>query len=105
MGRDRAKTSLSGFEQRNSIFSHGNFTILYGLLEHYNLSTLRDRVEKPISHLGGLEVENIAVRTREKVPRRISTLGRMPHSPLSSLVTREEDWKEEAPVTVEKERD
>jgi hypothetical protein len=75
------------------------------LLEHYNLSTLRDRVEKPISHLGGLEVENIAVRTREKVPRRISTLGRMPHSPLSSLVTGEEDWKEEAPVTVEKERD
>jgi hypothetical protein len=25
---DRAKTSLSGFEQWNSIFSHGKFTIL-----------------------------------------------------------------------------
>jgi hypothetical protein len=48
------------------------------MLEHYNVSkmaegidleqsTLRDRVEKPISHLGGLEVEILAVRMREGV--------------------------------------
>jgi hypothetical protein len=31
-------------------------------------STLRDRVEKPISHLGGLETENLAERMREGFP-------------------------------------
>jgi hypothetical protein len=66
---------------------------------------LRDRAKKPISHFGGLEVENLAVRMREVVPQRRNSLGRMPHSPLSTLVTREEDWEEEALVTVEKERD
>jgi hypothetical protein len=59
---------------------------------------------KSISHLGGLEVENLAVRMREWVPQRRNTLARMPHSPLSTLITGEEDW-EEALVTVEKERD
>jgi hypothetical protein len=52
-----------------------------------------------------LEVKNLKVRMRERVPQRINTLGRMPHSPLSTLVIGEEDWEEEAPVTVEKERD
>jgi hypothetical protein len=86
------------------------------MLEHYNVSkmtkgidlersTLRDWVKKPISHLGGLEVENLAVRKREGVSRRRNTLRRMPHLPFSTLVTGEEDWEEEAPVMVEKERD
>jgi hypothetical protein len=72
------------------------------MLEHYNVSkmaegidleqsTLRDRVEKPISHLGGLEVEILAVRMREGVRRRRNTLGRMPHSSLSTLIIEEED--------------
>jgi hypothetical protein len=52
-----------------------------------------------------LEVKNLVVRMREGVPRWIKTLGRMPHSPLSTLVIEEEDWEEEAPVTGEKERD
>jgi hypothetical protein len=72
------------------------------MLEHYNVSkmaegidleqsTLRDRVEKPISHLGGLEVEILAVRMREGVRRRRNTLGWMPNSSLSTLVIEEED--------------
>jgi hypothetical protein len=59
---------------------------------------LRDQVKKLISHLGGLEVENLAVRMREGVPRRRNNLGRMPHMQLSTLFTREE-----ASVMVEKE--
>jgi hypothetical protein len=53
---------------------------------------LRDRVENPFTHLGGLEVENLAERMREGVPQKRNTLGRMPYSPSSTLVTREEDW-------------
>jgi hypothetical protein len=65
------------------------------MLEHYNVSkmakgidleqrTLGDQIKKPISHLGGLEVENLAVRMRKGVPRRRNTLGRMPHMPLTT---------------------
>jgi hypothetical protein len=52
---------------------------------------LREQVEKLNSHLGGLETEGLAEEAREGVPQRRNTLGRMPHSPLSTLVTGEED--------------
>jgi hypothetical protein len=54
-------------------------------------------VEKLISHLRGLETEGLAEEAREGVPRRRNTLGRMPHSPLSTLVTGV--GREETPTT------
>jgi hypothetical protein len=54
---------------------------------------LRDQVEKPCGEDEG------GGSTEEKHPRR------MPHMPLSTLFAGEEDWDEEAPDTVEKERD
>jgi hypothetical protein len=44
-------------------------------------STLRDRVKKPISHLGGLETEKLAERMREGVPTKEEDLGELPCSP------------------------
>jgi hypothetical protein len=49
------------------------------MLKHYEVNiltkgidlernTLRDRVEKPISHLGGLEIEELTMEGREMVP-------------------------------------
>jgi hypothetical protein len=48
---------------------------------------LRDQVEKLISHLRGLKTDGLVEEAREGVPRRRNTLGRMPHSPFSTLVT------------------
>jgi hypothetical protein len=49
------------------------------MLKHYEVNiltkgidlernTLRDRVKKPISHLGGLEIEELTMEGREMVP-------------------------------------
>jgi hypothetical protein len=61
------------------------------VLEYYNMtrwtegidleqSTLRDRVEKLISHLGGLETEKLVERMREGIPTE-EDLGEPPYSP------------------------
>jgi hypothetical protein len=47
-------------------------------LEH---NTLRDQVKKPISHLGGLEIEELVMEGREMVPLEEENLGEPPCSP------------------------
>jgi hypothetical protein len=47
-------------------------------LEH---NTLRDQVKKPISHLGGLEIEELVMEGREMVPLEEEDLGEPPCSP------------------------
>jgi hypothetical protein len=62
------------------------------MLKHYKVNiltkgidlewkTLRDRVEKLISHLGGLEIEELAMEGRERVPLEEKDLGVPPCSP------------------------
>jgi hypothetical protein len=62
------------------------------MLKHYEVNiltkgidlernTLRDRVEKPISHLGGLEIEELTMEGREMVPLEEEDLGEPPCSP------------------------
>jgi hypothetical protein len=42
---------------------------------------LRDQVEKPISYLGGLEIEELVMEGRERVPLEEENLGNLPCSP------------------------
>jgi hypothetical protein len=62
------------------------------MLKHYKVSnlakgidlewnTLRDRVKKPISHLGGLEIEELAMEVRERVPLEAEDFGELPCLP------------------------
>jgi hypothetical protein len=62
------------------------------MLNHYEVNilikgidleqnTLRDRVEKTISHLGGLEIKELAMEGRERVPLEEENLGEPPCSP------------------------
>jgi hypothetical protein len=62
------------------------------MLKHYGVNifakgidlernTLRDRVEKLISHLRGLEIEEPAMEGREMVPLEEEDLGEPPCSP------------------------
>jgi hypothetical protein len=62
------------------------------MLKHYKVNiliegidlerkTLRDRVEKPISHLGGLEIEELTMEGRERVSLEEKDLGEPPYSP------------------------
>jgi hypothetical protein len=62
------------------------------MLKHYKVNiliegidlerkTLRDRVEKPISHLGGLEIEELTMEGRERVSLEEKDLGKPPYSP------------------------
>jgi hypothetical protein len=62
------------------------------MLKHYKVNiltkeidlewkTLRDQVEKLISHLGGLEVEELVMEGRERVPLEEKDLGELPCSP------------------------
>jgi hypothetical protein len=44
-------------------------------------NTLRDRVEKPISHLGGLEIEELVMEGREMVSLEEEDLGEPPCLP------------------------
>jgi hypothetical protein len=61
------------------------------VLKHYKVNiltkginlewnTLRDRVEKLISHLGDLEIEELAKEVRERVPLEEEDLGEPPCS-------------------------
>jgi hypothetical protein len=43
-------------------------------------NTLRDRVEKLISHLGGLEIKELVIEGRERVPLEKENLGELPCS-------------------------
>jgi hypothetical protein len=72
------------------------------MLEHYKMtrwiegidleqSTLRDQVEKPISHLGGLETEGLVGEARERVSMEEEDPREAPHEPLRPPVTRDED--------------
>jgi hypothetical protein len=57
-------------------------------------STLRDRVEKLISHLGGLETENEAKRMSEGAPTEEEEDPReLPSPPLKLLVTGGKIWR------------
>jgi hypothetical protein len=62
------------------------------MLKHYKVNistkeidlewkTLRDQVEKLISHLGGLEIEELVMEGRERVPLEEKGLGELPCSP------------------------
>jgi hypothetical protein len=51
---------------------------------------LRDRVEKLISHLGGLETEGLPKEARERVPTEEEDPKKAPHEPLRPPVTRDE---------------
>jgi hypothetical protein len=62
------------------------------MLKHYKVNiltkeidlewkTLRDQVEKLISHLGGLEIEELVMEGRERVPLEEKDLGELPCSP------------------------
>jgi hypothetical protein len=62
-----------------------------GVLKHYKVNiltkginlewnTLRDRVEKLISHLGDLEIEELTKEVRERVPLEEEDLGEPPCS-------------------------
>jgi hypothetical protein len=62
------------------------------MLNHYEVNilikgidleqnTLRDRVEKTISHLGGLEIKELAMEGRERVPLEEENLREPPCSP------------------------
>jgi hypothetical protein len=62
------------------------------MLKHYKVNiltkgidlewkALRDRVEKPISHLGGLEIKELTMEGREGVPLEEKDLGDPPCSP------------------------
>jgi hypothetical protein len=62
------------------------------MLRHYEVNiltkgidlewnTLRDQIKKPISHLGGLEIEELAMEGRERVPLEEEDLGDLPCSP------------------------
>jgi hypothetical protein len=61
------------------------------MLKHYKVNiltkgidlernTLRDRVKKPISHIGVLEIEELVMEVRERVPLE-EDLGEPPCSP------------------------
>jgi hypothetical protein len=69
------------------------------MLNHYKVNiltkgidlerkTLRDRVETLISHHGGLEIEELTLGGRERVPLE-KDLGELPCSPFGSPVARE----------------
>jgi hypothetical protein len=62
------------------------------MLKHYEVNiltkgidlernTMRDRVKKLISHLGGLEIEELMMEGRERVPLVAENLGEPPCSP------------------------
>jgi hypothetical protein len=62
------------------------------MLKHYEVNiltkgidlernTMRDRVKKLISHLGGLEIEELMMEGRERVPLEAENLGEPPCSP------------------------
>jgi hypothetical protein len=62
------------------------------MLRHYEVNiltkgidlewnTLRDQIKKLISHLGGLEIEELAMEGRERVPLEEEDLGDLPCSP------------------------
>jgi hypothetical protein len=62
------------------------------MLKHYKVNiltreinqewnTLRDWVEKPITHHGGLEIKELAMKGRERVPLEEENLGEPPCSP------------------------
>jgi hypothetical protein len=72
------------------------------MLEHYKMmrwtkginlerSTLRDRIEKPISHLGGLETERLAKEARERVPMEEEDPREALDEPLRPLIAGDED--------------
>jgi hypothetical protein len=56
MERDQAKTSFRWFWQWNSKSTHGKFTILWGMLERYNVSNLTE----------GIDLEQSKLRDRVK---------------------------------------
>jgi hypothetical protein len=81
------------------------------MLKHYEVNTLtkginlewntlRDWVEKPISHLGGLEIEELAMEGREMVSLEEEDLGEPPCLPEECSVTREGDLELWPPVRV-----
>jgi hypothetical protein len=62
------------------------------MLRHYEVNiltkgidlewnTLRDQIKKLISHRGGLEIEELAMEGRERVPLEEEDLGDLPCSP------------------------
>jgi hypothetical protein len=62
------------------------------MLKHYEVNiltkgidlernTMRDRVKKLISHLGGLEIEELMMEGRERVPLEAENLGEPPCLP------------------------
>jgi hypothetical protein len=62
------------------------------MLKHYEVNiltkginlewnTLRDQVKNPISHLGGLEIEELTMEGREMVPLEEEDLEELPCSP------------------------
>jgi hypothetical protein len=60
---------------------------------------LRDRVEKLISHLGGLETKTLAERMREGAPTEEEDPGESPCSPRILGHRREEFGEEEPPAS------
>jgi hypothetical protein len=77
--------------------------------------TLRDRVKKPIFHLGGLETDELAEGMKERAPMEEEDPREAPHEPLRSSVAgveertpkitgqlrlgeRETSWKKKATV-------
>jgi hypothetical protein len=53
--------------------------------------TLRDRIEKPIIHLGGLETDVLIEGMKERVPTKEENPRETPHEPLRPPVTRVEE--------------
>jgi hypothetical protein len=54
---------------------------------------LRDRVEKTISHIGGLETEGLAEEARERIPTKENP-RKAPHEPLRPPVARYKDGEQ-----------
>jgi hypothetical protein len=52
---------------------------------------LRDRIEKPISHLGGLETERLAKEARERVPMEEEDPREALDEPLRPLIAGDKD--------------
>jgi hypothetical protein len=74
------------------------------MLKHYKVNiftkginlernTLRDQVEKLISHLGDLEIKELTKEVRERVPLEEEDLRELPCSPYGCPVIREGDLR------------